>query len=95
MLVSLERPTAARFSFLMSVPVLVAAGVLAVKDLLELPGFASYLPSLGVGFAASAAVGFASIHWLLSYLARHPMNVFAWYRILFGAVCFLTYALRG
>jgi len=94
MLCHLERPTAARFSFLMSVPVLIAAAVLAVKDLLEFPGFADYLPPLAAGFAASAAFGFASIHWLLSYLARHPMNLFAWYRLLIGAGCFLLYAYR-
>ena len=94
MLCHLERPTAARFSFLMSVPVLIAAAVLAVKDLLEFPGFADYLPPLAAGFAASAVFGFASIHWLLSYLARHPMNLFAWYRLLIGAGCFLLYAYR-
>ena len=95
MLCHLERPSAARFSFLMSVPVLIAAAVLAVKDLVELPGFAAHLPPLAAGFVASAIVGFASIHWLLSYLARHPMNVFAWYRLLVGAGCFLLYAYRG
>ncbi len=94
MLRHLERPSAARFSFLMSIPILIAAAVLAVKDLIELPGFTSYLPSLAAGFAASAVVGFASIHWLLSFLARHPMNLFAWYRLAFGALCFLTYAVR-
>lgn len=94
MLCHLERPAAARFSFLMSVPILIAAAVLAVKDLIELPGFTSYLPPLAAGFAASAVVGFVSIHWLLSYLARHPMNVFGWYRLVFGALCFLIYAAR-
>lgn len=94
MLCHLERPSAARFSFLMSVPVLIAAAVVAVKDLLGLPGFGAYLPPLAAGFVASAVVGFASIHWLLSYLARHPMNLFAWYRLLMGAGCFLLYAYR-
>jgi undecaprenyl-diphosphatase len=94
MLCHLERPSAARFSFLMSVPVLIAAAVLAVKDLVELPGFGDYLPPLAAGFLASAVVGFASIHWLLTYLARHPMNVFAWYRLLMGAACFALYAFR-
>jgi undecaprenyl-diphosphatase len=95
MLCHLERPSAARFSFLMSVPVLIAAAVLAVKDLLQIPGFGAYLPPLAAGFVASAVVGFASIHWLLSYLARHPMNVFAWYRLAVGAGCFLLSAFRG
>jgi len=95
MLCHLERPSAARFSFLMSVPVLIAAAVLAVKDLVELPGFGAYLPPLAAGFLASAVVGFASIHWLLTYLARHPMNLFAGYRVVFGAVCFLFYFLSA
>jgi undecaprenyl-diphosphatase len=94
MLCHLERPSAARFSFLMSVPVLVAAAVLAVKDLVELPGFALHLPPLAAGFAASAVVGYTSIHWLLAYLSRRPMNVFAWYRLVAGAGCFLLYAYR-
>ncbi|MGH9320307.1 MAG: undecaprenyl-diphosphatase UppP [Vicinamibacteria bacterium] len=95
MLCDLERPSAARFSFLMSVPILVAASVLAVKDLLELPGFAAHLPPLAAGFLAAAVVGFASIHWLLSYLARRPMNVFAWYRLALGAAGLLFYFSRA
>jgi undecaprenyl pyrophosphate phosphatase UppP len=79
------------------VPVLIAAAVLAIKDLMELPGFGAYLPPLAAGFLASAIVGFASIHWLLTYtyLARHPMNLFAGYRVAFGAVCFLSYFLSA
>lgn len=80
----MERPAAARFSFLMSVPVLLAAGAVAAKDLLELRDFASYLPPLAWGFLAAAISGFASIGWLLSYLARRPLHVFAWYRVVVG-----------
>lgn len=89
-----ERPASARFSFLMSVPVLLAAGAVAVKDLLALPDFAGYLPQLAVGFLASALVGFLSIHWLLGYLAGHPLNAFAWYRIAAGLACLGVHALR-
>ena len=85
----LARPAAARFSFLMSIPVLLAAGALAVKDLVALPGFSSYLPPLAGGFVASAVVGFVSIHWLLRYLAAHPLNVFAWYRVVAGGACLI------
>jgi undecaprenyl-diphosphatase len=95
MLCHLERPSAARFSFLMSAPILIAAAVLAVKDLVELPGFLTYLPPLAAGFVAAAVVGFASIHWLLSFLSRRPMNVFGWYRLLAGALCFLLYFCRS
>ncbi|HEV2037625.1 MAG TPA: undecaprenyl-diphosphate phosphatase, partial [Candidatus Eremiobacteraceae bacterium] len=54
----LERPAAARFSFLMSVPVLVGAGVLAFRDLLKVPNYGSLLPALLVGFVVAGIVGF-------------------------------------
>jgi len=90
----LERPAAARFSFLMSIPVMLGAGAVAVKDLLELPNFIAYLPPLLLGALAAAIVGFLSIRWLLGYLARRSMNVFAWYRLVFGALCLAVYFLR-
>ncbi len=89
LVLDLERPAAARFSFLMSVPVLLAAGAVATRDLLYLPNFATYLPPLAWGFVAAAIAGFASIGWLLSYLARRPLYVFAWYRVVFGLLCLL------
>jgi undecaprenyl-diphosphatase len=86
----LERPAAARFSFLLMIPVMLGANIIAVKDLLEIPHFTAYLPSLGLGFVAAAVVGYLCIHWLLSYLARQSLKVFAWYRIGFGAFCLLA-----
>jgi undecaprenyl-diphosphatase len=90
----LERPAAARFSFLMSIPILLAAGLLAAKDLAAIPNFTALLPPLLVAFSVAAVVGFASIHWLLGYLAKHSMNIFAWYRLGFGALCLVIAFLR-
>lgn len=91
----LERPAAARFSFLMSIPVLTAASAVAVRELIKAPNFTQYLPPLAVGFVAAAVVGFVSIRWLLNYLAGHPLNLFAWYRIGAGVLCVVVYFLRG
>lgn len=82
----LDRATAARFSFLMSIPALSAASAIALKDLLEMPDFGRHLPSLLAGTFVALVVGLASIHWLLGWLARKPMNVFGWYRLVAGAV---------
>jgi undecaprenyl-diphosphatase len=90
----LERPAAARFSFLMSVPVMLGAGVIATRDLLQLPNFMSYVPSLLVGALAAGVVGFFSIRWLLAYLARSSMHLFAWYRIGAGLLCLAIFLLR-
>ncbi len=84
MLRDLERPAAARFSFLMSVPVMLAAGALALKDLLALPHLAQVLPPFLAGFAAAAIVGYWSIRWLLGYLTRHSLYAFAVYCALLG-----------
>jgi undecaprenyl-diphosphatase len=63
----LDRRTAARFSFLMSVPVMLGAGVIGLKDLLETPNFQQYTGAIAVGFVVSAVVGWLTIHWLLGF----------------------------
>jgi len=84
MLRDLDRPAAARFSFLMSVPVMLAAGALALKDLLALPHLTQVLPPFLAGFAAAAIVGYLSIRWLLGYLTNHSLYAFAAYCALLG-----------
>ncbi len=90
-----ERSAAARFSFLMSVPALIGASVLAARDLSKTPNLSAILPPLAVGFVVAGIVGFISIHWLLRYLSRHPLNVFGWYRVLAGIVFIAVLLLRG
>lgn len=80
----LDRTAAARFSFLLSVPVLFAAGIHQTVELLRRPGARAEAPALAAGFVAAAVVGYASIHWLLGFLARRPLAAFAPYRIAAG-----------
>ncbi|MEK6256121.1 MAG: undecaprenyl-diphosphatase UppP [Chloroflexota bacterium] len=79
MLRDLDRQSAAKFSFLMAVPVMLAAGGIAVLDLIEVPDLASFLPNLIAGFAAAAVVGYAAIAWLLRFLSSHSVRNFAIY----------------
>jgi undecaprenyl-diphosphatase len=81
MLVGLDRAEAARFSFLLSIPALLAAGIFATWGLARGPVQGTGWTAIAVGFLAAAVVGYLSIAWLLRYLARHPLGVFAWYRI--------------
>lgn len=76
---NLERKGAARFAFLMSIPIMIAAGLLAGLDLLKMPDLSGFLPMLVAGFLSAAVVGYLSIHWLLSYLNRHSLRTFAIY----------------
>ncbi len=75
----LDRKSAARFAFLMSVPVMLAAGGYEMLDVLKMPDLASFLPVLAVGFIVAAIVGWLAIKWLLGYLNKHSLYVFAAY----------------
>jgi undecaprenyl-diphosphatase len=79
MLRNFERKSAARFSFLMMIPIMLAAGFLSLLDLLAMPNMADFLPTMLTGFIASAVVGYLAIHWLLGYLRRRPLYIFAAY----------------
>ncbi len=74
-----KRADSARFSFLMSVPIMIAAGGLSLLDLFEMPNLSEFLPVLLVGFITSAVVGYLSIHWLLKFLSRRSLKAFAIY----------------
>ncbi|MCQ3938868.1 MAG: undecaprenyl-diphosphatase UppP [Chloroflexi bacterium] len=81
-----DRPSAARFAFLMSAPILTAAGLYESVQVILLPGTTEFLPILFTGFAASAAVGWLAIRWLLGYLRKHSLYIFAAYCLLAGIV---------
>ena len=81
---NLQRPAAARFSFLISIPIMLAGGLIGVKNLLEIPHFTSLLSAYFAGFAAAALVGYFTIRWLLQFLSQRPLYVFAIYCFIFG-----------
>jgi undecaprenyl-diphosphatase len=90
-----DRYSAARFSFLLSVPALLGAGVLAIRDLVKAGSLAADLPALAIGFVAAAISGYLCIRWLLGYLQRRSLAVFAVYCALFGLFCLAVALLRG
>lgn len=91
----MERRPAARFSFLMSIPIMVAAGAAAAADLFAFPNFSAVLPLVAAGFIVAAVVGYLSIHWLLGYLQRNSLSSFAWYCFIAAAIVLVTALLRG
>jgi len=86
---NLTRPAAARFAFLLAVPVMPAAALVALLDLGSLPSAGSLLLPLGIGFLAATVVGYLSIRWLLNYLARHSLYPFAIYCLVVGLAVIL------
>ena len=89
MLRGLDRPAAARFAFLISVPVMLAAGAYETLGVVKMPGLASFLPGVAVGFIAAAVVGWLSVKWLLAYLNRHSLYIFAAYCAILGLMVLL------
>mgnify|MGYP003556966568 FL=1 len=83
-----DRPSAARFAFLMSVPVMLAAGGYEMLDVLQMPNLGEFLPLLAVGFVTAALVGWFAIKWLIGYLSKHSLYVFAMYCAVVGMVVF-------
>jgi len=94
MLRDFDRPAAARFSFLLSVPALLGAGILAIADLLGTGALRAELPALAVGFTAAAISGYLCIRWLLGYLQGHSLRVFAIYCAVFGLSCLIVALIR-
>jgi undecaprenyl-diphosphatase len=85
----LRRDEAARFSFLMSVPITAAAALLSLVDVavegIDPHGALLFL----AGSVSSGVVGYLAIRFLLDYLARHSLRVFAYYRFALAAVVVL------
>jgi undecaprenyl-diphosphatase len=79
------RETAARFSFLLSIPAIAASGLLELKEAITKIPSDSYLP-LAVATVVSGIVGYLSIWFLLRFLRTHSTGVFIVYRLLIGGI---------
>ena len=79
------RETAARFSFLLSIPAIAASGLLELNEAIEKLPAGSY-GALIVATVVSGVVGYASIWFLLRYLKTHSTGVFIVYRVIVGGL---------
>jgi undecaprenyl-diphosphatase len=90
----LRREEAARFSFLLSTPVIGGAVLLHLKKILS-GGGGHDIGLFAVGFLASAITGLAAIKFLMAFLEKHRINIFAYYRFGLAAVIILGIWLKG
>ena len=91
----IKRDTAARFSFLMVVPIMIAAGFIALIDLATIPDALSLIGTLIIGFIVAAIVGYISIHWLLKFLSERSLYYFSVYCLLIGLIGILAVGLNA
>ncbi|WP_030758278.1 MULTISPECIES: undecaprenyl-diphosphate phosphatase [unclassified Streptomyces] len=85
LILDLERVAATRLSFFLGIPALTGAGLYELKD--AVGAGIDTLPLI-VGTAVSFAVAYASIAWLLKYVAKHSFDAFVAYRIVIGVLLF-------
>lgn len=87
----LDRPTAARFSFLLGIPVIAIAGALSIFDLLTNPELGVQIQYLGIGFISAFVSGLLAIRFLLKFLQTHSFNIFVVYRIILGILLIIMF----
>lgn len=80
----LDRESAARFSFLLSIPIIFGAGLLPLQDAMA-EGVGPDAPAFIVGFISSATIGYLAIRFLMNYLRRRSLYVFAIYCVVIGS----------
>jgi undecaprenyl-diphosphatase len=85
----LDRVAATRIAFLLGIPALVGAGIYELKDALN--GDVGVVELL-VGTVVSFVVAYASVAWLLRFVAKHSTEIFAFYRVLLGIVLIILLA---
>ncbi|MEU6356239.1 undecaprenyl-diphosphate phosphatase [Streptomyces sp. NPDC047072] len=85
LILDLDRVAATRLSFFLGIPALTGAGLYELKDAL---GAGVGAAPLAVGTAVSFVVAYASIAWLLKFVAKHSFNAFVIYRIVVGVLLF-------
>jgi undecaprenyl-diphosphatase len=88
MLRGFDRPTATRFAFLMSVPIMLVAGAYQAFDVIAHESL-GFLPLIAVGFIAAAVSGWYSIRWLIHYVSRRSFYPFVIYCFVLGVLAFV------
>jgi undecaprenyl-diphosphatase len=88
-----SREAAARFSFLLSIPVIVLAGLLLTRDLLRMPDAVDWT-AMSIGVAVSAITAYLCIHYFLVFIRRIGMQPFVVYRIVPGLVLLWVFVPR-
>jgi undecaprenyl-diphosphatase len=89
----LRREEAARFSFLMSVPIIAGAGSIQLAEVVSEGMDAWGAVMFGAGFVSSAVVGYLAIKFFLRFVAHHSLRAFAYYR--FGLAAVVVVVLLG
>jgi len=90
----LKRAAAARYSFLLSAPVVFGAGAKKMLELGQEGLSGDQWLTMAIGFIASAGIGYLAVKFLLKYLENEPLNIFAYYRFILGGIIIIYMIVR-
>ncbi|HYA12378.1 MAG TPA: undecaprenyl-diphosphate phosphatase [Thermodesulfovibrionales bacterium] len=90
----LKREASARFSFLISTPIIAGATLLHLKKFLTSQGTYDF-QLFGVGLITSSITGLLAIKFLIAFLKKYPLNIFVYYRFILAVVIIAGIWLRG
>jgi len=97
LVLGLSRPLATEFSFLVSIPTMLAAGGYKIFEAFHHPAASGAAREnwqmVILATVIAAVVSFVAVKWLLRYVQTHTFNAFGWYRILVGAGIFVALAM--
>ena len=84
------RHDAAKFSFLISIPIIFGAGVLKLPEISNIQNHSQLL----IGFLSSTVFGFLAIKYMLKYISNRSFVIFTWYRLILAGVIVIVYLVR-
>lgn len=90
LMLGLSRPAATEFSFLVSIPTMLAAGGLKIFKALQAGAPPEDWALVLLGVVVSMVVSFAAVKWFLRFVQSHTFNGFGWYRIVLGIVLLIV-----
>ena len=82
-----DRSSATRFAFLIAAPIMLAAGGYESLSIIKSHILHTIFAPLAVGFIVAAIIGWLSIRWLINYVSKHSLYVFAAYCAIVGVLC--------
>ncbi len=83
---NLKREVAAKISFIMSIPIVLVAGLKKIYDLSQQTVSSQEIVLMSLGLVSAALIGYICLKYFLQYVQKHSLNVFAVYRIILGLI---------
>lgn len=90
-----RREDSARFSFLLSIPIIGGSGLVSLLKIVKEPSTSLSPSGIALGILSSFVFGYIAVHFMINYLKRHNINVFVYYRLILGIFLIIFSLSRG